>query len=165
MAITVRQAGPEDAETLARLANELDLDQGGEGSNFTPEKVLRDGFGERPGYAAFLAEDGGVATGYAMAADLYNTDLAAWGLWLCDLYVRPGQRRKGAAQALMAAVAAYGLGRGAVTIWWGVYDWNDDAIAFYRAAGAEKPDAHVMELNEGNMKAIASKLPDPKVDR
>jgi GNAT superfamily N-acetyltransferase len=54
-------------------------------------------------------------------------------LYLEDLYVRPKYRRKGIGMALLSEVA-----RSAMR--WEVLDWNRDAIALYKALGAEFRD-------------------------
>ncbi len=62
---------------------------------------------------------------------------AKWGgCIVVDLYVRPECRRRGIGRALMAALAAETRRQGAVCLWWGVDEGDDEATAFYISIGA-----------------------------
>ncbi len=50
--------------------------------------------------------------------------------------MRPEHRRHGHGRALLAAVARIALDRGCARIEWSVLDWNEPALAFYRALAA-----------------------------
>ena len=99
---------------------------------------------------------GGNPGGYAMLTDTFNSERAAPGLWLVDLYVRAEARRGGVAQKLMAAVAAEAKARGAESVWWGVRNTNEKAIAFYKAVGAKDDDARILELDGADLTRLAA---------
>ena len=153
--VVIRPAVPQDATTLARLANALDADQGGSGQLFSEAVVLRDGFGPRPAVTFFLAEDGGAALGYAMVCDFYNSDRAARALFLIDLYVVPAAQGRGIGRRFMAAMARETLVRDATSLWWGVYSDNEKARAFYESLGARDEDARILELDGSALENLA----------
>jgi GNAT superfamily N-acetyltransferase len=59
-AIRVRRARAEDAAAVSAFGLALAEDEKVPGRRFTPEAVLRDGFGAEPRFIAFVAERGGV---------------------------------------------------------------------------------------------------------
>ncbi|WJS92194.1 GNAT family N-acetyltransferase [Microbacterium testaceum] len=70
----------------------------------------------------------------------YSTWTGRHGIWLEDLYVHERYRANGYGVALLAALAAECLDRGYSRLEWTVLDWNEPAIGFYRALGAEAMD-------------------------
>ena len=158
--IVIRPARIEDAATLARLANELDLDQGGSGRVYDPAILRRDAFGPDPAVGLIIAERRGVGVGYAMFCDFYNSDKALRGVFLNDLYVAPEARRSGLGRGLMAAVAREARARGGGCIWWGVYSANRGARDFYQSLGARDEDARILELDGEAFTALCGERPD-----
>src|SRR5947208_3420186 len=100
--ITIRRAGPEDAETLLELIRAL-----AEYEHLEPPddearaRLLEHGFGPAPRFEAYLAEQDGAAIGYAIVFETYSTFLARPSLYLEDLFVRPEARRRGAGKQLL----------------------------------------------------------------
>jgi GNAT superfamily N-acetyltransferase len=139
--ITIRRAGPEDAETLLELIRAL-----AEYERLPPPdaearaRLLEHGFGPQPQFEAFLAEQGGAAIGYAIVFETYSTFLARPTLYLEDLFVRPEARRQGAGKALLRTLAAEAVARGCGRMEWAVLDWNELARGVYRRAGAAMLD-------------------------
>ena len=134
----IRAATPDDVPAIAaliralaeyeRLSHEVALD----------EARLRDHlFGPHRYADALVAGDGGAIAGFALFFHTYSTFLARPGIWLEDLFVLPEHRRRGHGRALLAAVARIAVERGCARIEWSVLDWNEPAIAFYRALGAQ----------------------------
>jgi ribosomal protein S18 acetylase RimI-like enzyme len=60
-------------------------------------------------------------------------------MFLSSLYVEPEFRDEGIGIALLKRVAAIASERGYHEAEWNVRSWNDSAISFFRAAGAEFP--------------------------
>jgi GNAT superfamily N-acetyltransferase len=139
--ITIRRAGPADAESLLELIRALAayerLEPPGPDAR---TRLLEHGFGPRPRFEAFLAEQGDVAIGYAIVFETYSTFLARPTLFLEDLFVRPEARRQGAGNALLRYLAAEAVTRGCGRMEWAVLDWNELAQGVYRHAGAERLD-------------------------
>ena len=58
------------------------------------------------------------------------------GMWLEDLYVEEAHRGSGLGVELLRTLARVCVDRGYPRFEWTVLDWNEPAIAFYRAVGA-----------------------------
>jgi GNAT superfamily N-acetyltransferase len=93
-------------------------------------------FGSRPAAEVLLAMDGGDCLGFALFFPNYSTFLAKPGLYLEDLFVRPGARGKGVGLALLQRLAQIARDRGYGRVEWSVLDWNEPAIGFYKRIGA-----------------------------
>ncbi len=83
-----------------------------------------------------IAEWDGLPAGFALFFANYSTFLAAPGIYLEDLFVRPEFRGKGIGKALLLHLAGIVLERGWGRLDWSVLDWNEPAIDFYRSIGA-----------------------------
>lgn len=153
--IAVRPATMDDAATIVGLANRFDAEDGGH-QPFTADRVRRFGFGPQRLFTVLLAESAGHAIGYAMVCDVFDSERAAPGLWLQDLYVCPSTRQAGIGRRLMAAVAGAAVTRGAESIRWGVRNRNRQAIGFYLAIGAVDDDARILEIKGEDVAALAA---------
>ena len=152
--ISIRPAAPRDVPRVVELANALNRFHD-KPENFTEDGVREDLFGPAPAYDLLLAELGGAVVGYALFHDCYNTDIAARGVWLADIYVTDAARGHGAGQALMAGVARAALDRGAKSVWWGVLSSNVRARDFYARVGAVDEDARILELEGDALSRVA----------
>jgi GNAT superfamily N-acetyltransferase len=106
----------------------------------TEESLRRHLFGARPAAEAVLAEEHGVAVGFALYFHNFSTFLGRPGLYLEDLFVRPEYRGRGYGKALMVFVARLAQARGCGRLEWSVLDWNRPAREFYRTLGARPLD-------------------------
>jgi GNAT superfamily N-acetyltransferase len=105
----------------------------------TEEKLRATLFGERPVAECVLAFDaGGAPAGFAVFFTNYSTFLAQPGLYLEDLFVKPGHRGRGIGKALLLHLARLAHQRGCGRMEWAVLDWNQPAIDFYESLGAER---------------------------
>jgi len=93
-------------------------------------------FGDRPAAEAVLAEMAGEPVGFALFFHNFSTWEGRRGLYLEDLYITPAARGQGAGAALLRHLAALAVARDCARFEWSVLDWNEGAIAFYRAMGA-----------------------------
>jgi GNAT superfamily N-acetyltransferase len=135
--ITIRRAGPEDADTVLELIRALAEYERLEPPDEEAQARLREhGFGPRPRFETYLAESGGAAIGYAIVFETYSTFLAQPTLYLEDLFVRPEARRRGAGTGMLRALAAEARARGCGRMEWAVLDWNELAQGVYRRVGA-----------------------------
>lgn len=156
-AITIRQAGPEDAATIIALINDLSRFVEDPPTTLTPEDILRDGFGPDPWFIAFLAERNDQPLGLVLAYRAYATDLGNRGLYVSELYVEPAARGAGAGRALMQAVAEHGRDLGCGWIGWDVWTENKGAYAFYENLGARhRDDVSLMVLEGSALEALIS---------
>lgn len=98
-------------------------------------------FGERPAAFAHMAEtaDGEVA-GFALWFLNFSTWRGVHGIYLEDLYVRPGLRGGGHGKALLTELARICVERGYERLEWSVLNWNTPSINFYRSLGAKAQD-------------------------
>jgi GNAT superfamily N-acetyltransferase len=135
----IRPATPEDVGLLLELIRELAVYEKLEDQLQATEELMGKAlFGERPAAEALIAEVGSQTAGYALFFPTFSTFLAIQGIWLEDLYVRPGHRGGGVGRALLSAVARAARDRGAERLEWSALDWNELALSFYRGLGAEQ---------------------------
>jgi GNAT superfamily N-acetyltransferase len=94
-------------------------------------------FGAKPAAEVLLADCERECAGFAVFFATYSTFLAQPGIYLEDLYVKPHMRGKGVGSALLQRLARIAVERGCGRIEWGVLDWNEPSIRFYKNLGAE----------------------------
>ena len=135
--LVVRPARPGDGDAVAAMAQALGRSDSGRASGFTAERFRGDGFGEDRAFETLVAESGDGLLGYAIFYPGYDTDSASRGIYLADLYVREGFRRRGVGRALVQGLAAHGQSRGACWMFWSVRKRNRRARRFYRALAPE----------------------------
>jgi len=153
--VRIRPATRGDSPRIATMANALNRFHGLDDTVFSAEGIEQDGFGPRAAFACLLAELDGAVVGYAMYHDCYNSDVAARGVWLVDLYVEERARSHGLGRRLMAALARETLARGAVSLWWGVDSQNTAARRMYAGLGAEDYDYRLLELDPAGLRRLA----------
>lgn len=142
--IVVRRARREDADALLSLVDALadyeKLDRPDEGAR---ARLTHDGFECEPArFSTLLAVEptdagGERPVGYAIFFETYSSFLAKPTLYMEDLFVLPDARKKGAGSALFAALAREAQERGCGRMEWVCLDWNELAIGFYEARGAQ----------------------------
>ena len=130
----VRPATPDDLPEIAALIRELaEYEALGHEVAWTEAQLADALFGEDPSAHVVLAEsDDGAVVGLAIWFRTFSTFLGRSGIWLEDLFVRPGHRGAGHGRALLDALRRLTDGR----VEWAVLDWNEPAIGFYRSIGA-----------------------------
>ena len=103
------------------------------------DRLARDAFdGDTPRVELWVADDdGGRVVAYAATFASYSTFGARPSFFLEDLFVHPDARRRGIARRFLAHLRAEAERRGCGRFEWMVLRWNQDAIALYRAIGAE----------------------------
>lgn len=112
--------------------------------------------GGRAAADVVIGELDGRPEGFALFFPTFSTFLARPGLYLEDLYVRPGARGRGLGAALLAHLAALAVERGCGRLEWAVLDWNEPAIGFYRRLGAEAMNEWtVYRVSGGALGALA----------
>lgn len=146
--IAVRSAALEDLKALVALCDALNAHSGLPTGRLRPKEFRAALFGRNAFMFADIAEAGvrnGAAPsmiGYALSHDSFTTDYGERGLYVVDLYVADGWRRKGVATKLMAAVAARARDRGASHVWWASMPRNFPARRFYAGLGATDEAVH-----------------------
>ena len=137
----IRQATELDCATILRfitqlaeyekLAHEVVADE---------KKLAATLFGDNPSAEVVIAEYGTKPVGFALYFTNYSTFLAQPGIYLEDLFVDITMRGKGFGKALLTHLAKLAVERNCGRLEWSVLDWNQPAIDFYRALGAEPMD-------------------------
>lgn len=137
----IRPATPADVPTVARLIRALAEYEKLSHTLVLDEDRFRDHlFGPRPYCEVLIAEDAGVAVGYALFFPVYSTFLARPGIYLEDLFVLPECRGRGHGKALLTSLAKLAVERGCGRLEWSVLNWNEPSIGFYKALGAVPMD-------------------------
>lgn len=135
--VQIRAAVEDDAPLLLQLIRELAEYEELSHEVVATEQALRKSlFGERRVAEALIAEIGDEPVGFALFFHTFSTFLGKPGIYLEDLYVRPGHRRSGIGHALLTELARLAKERGCGRLEWSVLDWNEPAIGFYRGIGA-----------------------------
>ena len=141
MSVNIRPARPEDADSIAALGDEFVTYLRTLGdpnpTALDPHALRQDGFGPNPAFSGIVAELDGKVHGYLLYHPGYDIDRGGRVLYVVDLYVREGVRRRGMGRALMEAAADISRKSGARGLVWSVYARNTSAIAFYEHLGAQ----------------------------
>ena len=139
MSFIIRDAVRSDVTDIHRLIKELAVFEEAENEMvLSLEEVANDGFGDKPLYNCFVAEDSETqkVVGIALTYLRYST----WkgkALHLEDLIVEVEHRGNGIGSALLDHVISYGKSIKVRRIGWEVLDWNTNAIALYESKGAK----------------------------
>jgi GNAT superfamily N-acetyltransferase len=136
-AMTVRDAQPTDVDEIAALIHELaEYERLAHEVNFEMDALREHLFGARPTASVLIVEDdldsAHAVAGFALYFPTFSTFLGRPGIWLEDLFVRPGFRGRGYGRALLQRLRELTDGR----VEWAVLDWNQPAIEFYESLGA-----------------------------
>jgi GNAT superfamily N-acetyltransferase len=138
MTTDIRRATPRDVAAITEMIHALaEFEHAADQCTVTETQISAALFGERPTVYGHVVEvDDEVA---AMA--LWFVNFSTWdgvgGIYLEDLFVRPGFRRRGLARALLAALAGECVRRGYTRLSWAVLNWNADAITLYDGIGGQ----------------------------
>ncbi len=135
--VRVRSAEPDDIPLLCGLIRDLAVYEKLEHECRADEAGLAAAlFGPMPIVGALIGEVDGKPEGFALYFTNFSTFLCKPGLYLEDLFVRPGVRGKGLGKALLTRLARLAVDRGCGRLEWSVLDWNEPALGFYRSLGA-----------------------------
>ena len=150
-AFILREALREDVPAIVGLIGDLALyERQPEDCHADPALLEKHLFGPRPYAEAIVAEIGGEVIGFALFFHNYSTWLTRPGLYLEDLYVKPGFRARGVGRALLVKLAEIAVARGCGRMEWSVLKWNEPAIGFYRKLGAVPMEEWQVYRLEGN---------------
>ena len=134
----VRRAHVEDVPIILQLIRDLaTYERAPDKVAATEEQLVDVLFGEKPAAEVLLAFEEGSPVGFAVYFYNFSTWLGRPGLYLEDLFVKPEKRGKGYGRALLIELAKIARDRGCGRMEWAVLDWNEPAIKFYRALGAQ----------------------------
>lgn len=146
--VTIDRATETDAETISTLLGEIEAYYGGDNVPGDLAQVRAALFGDRPAATVLLARDRGQVLGMASYTFLWPASGAESSLYLKELYVREGARRRGIARALMDALRDEATDTGCSRVEWTADRDNPTALAFYKALGAEENRGKVFYRSE-----------------
>ncbi len=155
--ILIRAAEPGDIDTILQFIRDLaDYEKLAHAVNTDRDTLARYLFGTRPMAEVLIAERQGDAIGFALFFHNFSTFEGRPGLYLEDLFVRPEARGSGAGKALLVRLAQLAIERDCARLEWSVLDWNEPAIAVYRAIGAMPMDEWTIQRLDGaSLQALA----------
>ncbi|MFD6887396.1 GNAT family N-acetyltransferase [Streptomyces sp. NPDC059957] len=148
----IRSAVVSDVPVIHAMIRELaEYEKVPHEARATKEQLREALFGERPAAFAHLAvTEEGEAVGFSLWFLSFSTWRGVHGIYLEDLYVRPGVRGGGHGKALLRELARLCVERGYERLEWSVLKWNEPTIAFYEALGARPQDEwSVYRLTDG----------------
>lgn len=132
----IRRAVREDCSRILELVKELAVyEKAPHEVTVTLEHFEESGFGEKPVWWAFVAEQNGRVEGFA----LYYIRFSTWKgqrLYLEDFLVTEKLRGQGIGKLLFDRLIAEAKERGLNGIVWQVLEWNEPAINFYKKYNA-----------------------------
>ncbi len=138
MSLSIRRAGQGDMPLVLSFIRELaDYEKLLSEVVATEEELSAALLGEHPKAFCEIAEWNGKPAGFALWFYNFSTFRARHGIYLEDLFVRPEFRGHGIGKALLRTLAGRCVAEGLPRLEWWVLDWNEPALAFYRAIGAE----------------------------
>ncbi len=140
----IRPATRDDVDSLVQMIHELAEFERAPGSVEVDADMLRTAlFGPAPAVFAHVAEEDGGIVGMAIWFLNFSTWTGRHGIYLEDLFVRPGARQGGIGRALVAELAEIARRAGYRRVDWAVLTWNENALRFYRSLGAVPQDEWV----------------------
>ncbi len=105
-----------------------------------------------------LAEDAGASVGVCVRYRTFPSFAGRPAMWIEDIFVAPSHRRRGLARAAFAQLARLAVEQGCVAVEWSVPDWNEPALAAYRAMGAVPRDGWThMRVSGDALRALADR--------
>ncbi len=139
--ITYRPAGRGDVELIMQFIRDLAEYERLADRVVADADVLADWLFEKRVAEVVFAVCDGVEAGFALYFHNFSTFLGRAGIYLEDLYVKPGYRGRGLGLGLMKYLAGQCVQRGCGRLEWSCLDWNEPSIGFYpRRRAAERVD-------------------------
>lgn len=134
----IRTATSTDAALILKFITDLAIYEKAEHEVLATEADIEQALFEKSANAqAIICEQAGEPIGFAVYFFSFSTWLGKNGLFLEDLYVTPASRGTGAGKALLKYLAAIAVENNCGRLEWNVLDWNESAIQFYQAIGAQ----------------------------
>lgn len=163
--ITLRPAAEADVPLIVELVHELAAYERLAEECVADVETVRRALFEVKAAQAVIAEVDGETAGYALFFRNFSTFLMRPGIYLEDLYVRPGFRKQGVGFALLRYLARHAVALGYARVEWSVLNWNQLAIEFYERIGAEPLDGWTtFRLSGAPLEGIAGRatVADPQ---
>src|SRR6478672_227732 len=151
MQTIIRRATQEDCKAMMELIHELAaFEKAPEQVTVSYDHFVKSGFGERPVWWAFVAEQEDQVIGFALYYIRYST-WKGQRLYLEDLLVTEKMRGKGIGSLLFDRLLEECRDKKFSGMMWQVLDWNEPAINFYKKYNAHLDGEWIncsMEMNK-----------------
>jgi GNAT superfamily N-acetyltransferase len=159
---SIRQATVEDVPLILQFILELAEYEGLAHEVDATEDLLRENlFGSKPSAEVVFGCHEGTPVGFALFFQNFSTFQAKPGIYLEDLYVRPGLRGKGYGTAMLAFLAKLAVKRNGGRFEWGVLTWNTPAREYYVSIGAKPQERFLLNRMEGAaLETLAARFPE-----
>ena len=156
---TTRPATTQDIPHIMSMIRELAVFEKLEHMVVATDELLHEGlFGQRPSCEAIMGEEDGEVVCFALFFHNFSTFLTKKGLYLEDLYVRQSHRGKGYGTRMLTRLAQIAVERQCGRFEWSVLDWNEPALQFYKAMGADiLPDWRICRVTGDSLAALAER--------
>ena len=160
-AIRIERATPRDVPVVLQMIRALaEYERMLDDVVATEEGIREALFGPRPDAEVLLAYAGDEPAGFALFFHNFSTFVGRRGLYLEDLFVKPGLRGRGIGKRLLAELARIAVERNCGRFEWTVLDWNAPSIAFYRSLGARKMEEwQIFRLDGDALTRLAEQAP------
>ncbi|MEQ9440244.1 MAG: GNAT family N-acetyltransferase [Cyclobacteriaceae bacterium] len=136
--ITIRDGVKDDLPSVLKLIQELaEFERAPQEVEITLAELEHDGFGEKPVFEFFVAED--TEHNRIVGLALYFYSYSTWKgkcIYLEDLIVTASYRGQGVGKRLLDRIVLKAKEEDARRVVWQVLDWNTPAIEFYKSLGA-----------------------------
>lgn len=107
------------------------------------DELKKSMFGERPAAEVIFALVDDEEVGFVLFFHNFSTFLGRSGLYIEDLFVKPGFRGIGIGKAILSYMSSLALERNCGRVEWWVLNWNP-ARKFYDSIGAKSMDEWVV---------------------
>ena len=123
----------------------------------TEESLMESMFGEKSYAEVFFAELDGVPAGFTVFFHNFSTFVGRHGLYIEDIFVKPGFRGKGIGKAMFLHCVKLAKERNCGRVEWTVLDWNP-AREFYEYFGAGPVDGwHIYRMGADKFESALEK--------
>jgi GNAT superfamily N-acetyltransferase len=132
MEIKIRIAVKKDCHRLLELIHELAVyEKAPDEVTVSIEEFQEAGFGNKPVWKAFVAEENGIIQGFGLYYIRYST-WKGCRMYLEDLLVTEKMRGKGIGKLIFNRLIEEAIEMKFKGMTWQVLDWNEPAINFYK---------------------------------
>jgi len=140
MEFRIEAASERDLPLILKLVKDLAEYEKLAHAVIATEEILRESLFRKRAAEVLIGYAGDEPAGFAVFFQTFSTFLGVPGIYLEDIFVEPKWRRKGLGRQLLVYLARIANERGYGRVEWSVLDWNELAIAFYKALGAKPMD-------------------------